>query len=120
MTLKEYQDEYDRLFKWRERWTRLANKHTPGRLQTQQEFIERRAWVANNKIHALMLAFDQERQRPYVEAIQKLLEKGPLYRQDIFNALQTPGRTNAGLVAEAIGTTEAWCISATEWAMFSP
>jgi hypothetical protein len=60
MTKDEYEQEYDRLFKWRERWTRLAHKHEAGRLQTRQEAIERRALIADNRIRALMRAYDKE------------------------------------------------------------
>jgi len=55
MALQEFfEAEYDRLYKWRERWTTLANKREPGRLQSRQEAIERRASIANNKIGALL------------------------------------------------------------------
>ena len=58
MTLEEYQAEYDKLHRWRERWLRLSNKHESARLQTRQEDIERRVRIANNNIGALMRAFD--------------------------------------------------------------
>jgi hypothetical protein len=45
--------------KWRSAWTKLACKHEPGRLQSKQEKIERRARIANNRIAALMHQFDK-------------------------------------------------------------
>src|SRR5215217_84599 len=60
MTKEEYEQEYDRLFKWRERWTRLASRPEPDRLQTRQEAIERRAAIADGRIRALMSAYDRE------------------------------------------------------------
>lgn len=62
MTLEEYQREYDRLFGWRERWTKLSNKHERNRLCTRQERIEERAKIADNKIRALMKRYDEERE----------------------------------------------------------
>lgn len=50
--------EYARLRSWRARWGALANKREPGRLQSRQERIERRAVICNNKIRALMRDFD--------------------------------------------------------------
>lgn len=58
MTRTEYEAEYDRLFSWRARWTRLSGtrhrRERGGRLQTRQEAIERRAAIANNRIGVLL------------------------------------------------------------------
>lgn len=62
MTFKEYYAEYERLNEWRRRWAVLANKREPGRLQRRQEAIERRHGIANDRIGALMRAFDDERE----------------------------------------------------------
>lgn len=51
-------NEYERLFAWRAAWQALANKFESNRLQSRQERIERKAVICNNKIHALMRAFD--------------------------------------------------------------
>jgi len=58
MTLQEFfEAEYERLYRWREQWTRLAStlhRSERGRLQSRQEAIERRAAIANNRIGALL------------------------------------------------------------------
>lgn len=56
-TLEE-RAEYDRLSAWRARWAALASKREPGRLQSRQERIERRALVCNLQIAKVMHAFD--------------------------------------------------------------
>lgn len=59
MTAKpEEYAEYERLAAWRARWVALASKREPGRLQSHQERIERRALVCNLKIAKVMHAFD--------------------------------------------------------------
>ena len=50
--------EYQRLDAWRTRWQRLACKAEPGRLQSRQEWIERRATICNRQIRLLMRSFD--------------------------------------------------------------
>ena len=61
-TEEEFQQEYERLFKWRELWTRLANTFRKGpRLQSRQEAIERRASLANNLIGRLMREYDLQK-----------------------------------------------------------
>lgn len=50
--------EYERLYAWRARWGALASRREPGRLQSRQERIERRALLCNLKIAKLMHAFD--------------------------------------------------------------
>lgn len=50
--------EYERLHAWRERWAALASKLEPGRLQSRQERIERRALHCNGQIKALMRRYD--------------------------------------------------------------
>lgn len=50
--------EYERLYAWRTRWTALAKKTEPGRLQSRQERIDRRALICNLKIAKAMHAFD--------------------------------------------------------------
>lgn len=60
MTWLEYQSEYERLFRWRARWTNLSNKQEPGRLQSRQDAIERRAAIANNRIGALIHRYDAQ------------------------------------------------------------
>lgn len=68
MTEAEFEAEYDRLFGWRARWTRLAHtahkSERHGRLQTRQEAIERRAVIANNKITALFRKWDAQTHTP--------------------------------------------------------
>lgn len=54
----EERAEYERLSAWRARWTALASKREPGRLQSRQERIERRALVCNLRIANVMHAFD--------------------------------------------------------------
>lgn len=54
----EERSEYERLATWRARWVALASKREPGRLQSRQERIERRALVCNLKIAKVMHAFD--------------------------------------------------------------
>jgi hypothetical protein len=54
----EEQAEYDRLYAWRARWGALASEREPGRLQSRQERIERRALACNAQIKALMRRFD--------------------------------------------------------------
>lgn len=58
MTEKEYRVEYERLYAWREWWMRLSNKHEPGRLQSRQDAIERRADIVNRRIGALIPQFN--------------------------------------------------------------
>ncbi len=50
--------EYERLYVWRKRWGALASKLEPGRLQSRQERIERRAIRCNHQILALMRRYD--------------------------------------------------------------
>jgi hypothetical protein len=54
----EERAEYERLAAWRARWVALASKREPGRLQSRQERIERRALVCNLKITKVMHSFD--------------------------------------------------------------
>ncbi len=49
---------YEVDFKWRDAWTRLADKADPGRLAVTQEYIERRAMKANIRIKKLMEEYD--------------------------------------------------------------
>ena len=52
---------YDRAAKWRKAWNTLANspiRRVKYRLQTQQEYIERRAQLANLRIGKLMREYD--------------------------------------------------------------
>lgn len=58
MAAPDEQAEYERLFAWRERWWRLASKREPGRLQSRQERIERRADRCNQQILELMRRYD--------------------------------------------------------------
>lgn len=51
--------EYERLYAWRAAWTALSCKKEPGRLQSRQERIERRAVACNHKIRALMQSYDK-------------------------------------------------------------
>lgn len=51
--------EYERLARWRARWTTLSAKREPNRLQSRQERIDAKAQSANNAIGALMRTFDQ-------------------------------------------------------------
>lgn len=69
VTLQEYQTEYERLFQWRERWIGLSSKREPGRLQTRQEAIERRASIANNRIGALIQKYDAAQRANHVTAL---------------------------------------------------
>lgn len=50
--------EYERLYAWRARWGALSSKREPGRLQSRQERIERRAVHCNGQISALMRRYD--------------------------------------------------------------
>lgn len=50
--------EYERLYAWRARWAALASMREPGRLQSRQERIERRAVRCNAQIKALMRHYD--------------------------------------------------------------
>lgn len=50
--------EYRRLDAWRTRWQLLSRKFEPGRLQSRQERIERRAQTCNHQIRLLMRSFD--------------------------------------------------------------
>ena len=50
--------EYERLHTWRTRWGALASKRGPGRLQSRQERIERKALRCNGQIKALMRRYD--------------------------------------------------------------
>lgn len=54
----EEQAEYERLYAWRARWGALASRREPGRLQSCQERIERRALACNAQIKALMRRYD--------------------------------------------------------------
>ncbi len=73
-TKEDFEREYERLAKWRELWTRLANRnnrsdsHNSKRsanavflasLQTRDEAVQRRAWLVNCKIGALMREYDR-------------------------------------------------------------
>lgn len=51
--------EYQRLDAWRSRWQHLARKAEPGRLQSRQERIERRASISSHQILQLMRSFDK-------------------------------------------------------------
>lgn len=82
--LKEYQQEYVRLANWRELWLRLSNKPEHGRLQTRQEAIERRAWIANNRIGQLMQSFDRQKD----EAMPKRVDQN---QKEIVLALRGAG-----------------------------
>lgn len=50
--------EYNRLYAWRSAWQALASSKEPGRLQTRQERIERRAKASNARIARLMRDYD--------------------------------------------------------------
>ena len=56
--IQEELAEYERLYAWRARWAALASKREPGRLQSRQERIERRASNCNRQIKALMRLYD--------------------------------------------------------------
>lgn len=56
----DYQRDYEKAFRWRDAWTRLAARKDRGRLQSRQEAIERRAKLANGRIANLMHRFDSE------------------------------------------------------------
>lgn len=108
MTKEEYQQEYERLYRWRERWNRLSNKHEPGRLQSRQEAIERRGAIANNRILALMRAYDAEHNP--AEWVRSTIRKERVsrargvrtdikdWRQDLWDAGWTVGRDGDGLI----------------------
>lgn len=55
-------EQYEKDFAWRAAWNELANSdRRKGRwnLQTQQEYIEHRAELANNRIAKLMHDYDE-------------------------------------------------------------
>ena len=58
--------------KWRTAWQKLANKHDRNnpRLQTTQEYIENRAFIANDRIFKLMADFD------HTQKVSKILAAG--------------------------------------------
>lgn len=77
-TLADFEREYERLYGWRALWTRLANRnnrsdsHNSKRsanavflasLQIRNEAVQRRAWIKNMQIGALMREIDAWRER---------------------------------------------------------
>ena len=58
MTIDEIRARGEIDFKWRDAWVALAYNHEPGRLQTKQEAIERRAGLANIRIKKSIQLFE--------------------------------------------------------------
>ena len=54
----EFRSRYNLDDFWRTGWNRFANKPERNRLQTKQEYIERRANMANRRIGKLMRDYD--------------------------------------------------------------
>ncbi len=55
-----FNNEYKKASSWRARWNRLSLKHPEGgRLAVKQEYIERRAKIANQRVADIMKLYDE-------------------------------------------------------------
>jgi len=57
--IEKLKNRYEIDFRWRAAWGIFAHKkESCGRLQSKQEYIERRAKIADTRIAALMIQYD--------------------------------------------------------------